>query len=493
MLWGNMAERAILDALRNASVDALFTYRSEQDRRMDMYFGDQVGHTRASMAVAFKETYKSILPEAFFKFTRKIVDDQAMVYWQRPERTVTGGSERDEDEWERLVKVGKLDTTCRQVNRRTRLLWSMFLWVQHDATRDALTWVPVLPQCVYVQEDPDHPGDIRRAQLVIIPLDGRTASTEPGKADRQAWVAFNRTEICKFYGNVTDENVQVEEVFDGFPVDNPVTINGEPVNPFVASYDESSLGTMFLGFDGARTAPSSVVEGNISANLALTDMRNLVRLQANGQLVWNSTSKPPAKVVGGPGNVLHNKDVAGSVGYIQPGAQLDAVREELEQLLKWYSLLENLSPGALSTDPRELSGFALFLENINLVRFNTEQQEHYAESFEGDLFEMSTAVSDAHRKFKFSQGVEQNVKFKSLEFPADPNTAWATDKGKIDAGVKSEIDAIKAENPDLDDEAAEEKLKKNLEIHKSAAAPAAPPKRFFGAKPKPPEADEAET
>ena len=504
MLFRSHAEQAILESLKNASVKALASYRSEMDRRMDMYVGDQENHTVAAMAEVFPETYNQMRPENFWRFTRKIVDDKSQVYWQRPERKLrtVGGDELDSEdqtqaEWERLVSVGKLDTVCRVINRRAELLWTMALWVQHDARRDAIRWMPVLPQCIYVIENPDEPGDIQRAELVIIPLDSRTATAEPGRADRKAWIAWNRDEVIKFYGDVSDERIQVEEVFEGYPQANPTAIGKERINPLVLAHSEHSSGAMFLGFDGSRVSPSSVIEANVQVNLALTDMAYLIRMQAYGQGVWNSATKPPAKNIVGPGAVLWNKDTTGGgLSYVQPGAQIAEVRETLIQLMKNHALLEGLAPGSLSTERQDLSGYAMMLENLNLVRYTAEQQEHYAESFERDLFEVTRAVNNAHRSKKIADTLEQDVHFVSLEYPGDPAQQWTADSGKLDKGILSPIDLIMQEFPDLDRAQAEERYQENMEARKARsgaeAIPTPGPKRFFGGPAPKPEAKPVE-
>ena len=309
MLWGSMAEKAILDALEHARVESLTAYRSEMDRRWDYYLGDQDGHLLNAMALVFPKTYRKIGKVAFSKFTRKVIDDTAQVYWQRPKRELLGADGKALEpknekarEWARLTSKGRLDTICRTMNRQTRLFRTMFLWVVPDEERDLLDWRPIPPQGMYIVQSPEHPGDISRAELVIFPLDRRTVTTAVGYEDSVEYAAFTPHEWCRFKGGVTDEaGVEVKQ-FTHPPTPYPEPLQGWI--PLVACHDEYANGELLLDFNDGRAVKSPVIEANEKINLALTDICNLVRKQAAGQLVWTSTSKVPSEIVVSPETII---------------------------------------------------------------------------------------------------------------------------------------------------------------------------------------------
>jgi len=497
MLWGSMAEKAILDALEHARVESLTAYRSEMDRRWDYYLGDQDGHLLNAMALVFPKTYRKIGKVAFSKFTRKVIDDTAQVYWQRPKRELLGADGKALEpknekarEWARLTSKGRLDTICRTMNRQTRLFRTMFLWVVPDEERDLLDWRPIPPQGMYIVQSPEHPGDISRAELVIFPLDRRTVTTAVGYEDSVEYAAFTPHEWCRFKGGVTDEaGVEVKQ-FTHPPTPYPEPLQGWI--PLVACHDEYANGELLLDFNDGRAVKSPVIEANEKINLALTDICNLVRKQAAGQLVWTSTSKVPSEIVVSPETIIWNKDTAGNVGYISPGAQIEACKQFIEWLLMSYSNLEQLSPQTFATERRDLSGYAMMLENLSLVRFVSEQQEHYAESFDVDVFEMSRRVANAYLSTNLPDDLEQAVHHEPLDYPASEQEHWQTVSAKIDKGVVSHIDAIMEENSDFDEDEAEAKLDKNLESKKKVDEAKQPPGMQFNFQRKPKPGEEPE-
>jgi len=486
-LWASQAEQTVLDTLRWSRLSALSTFHAEMEMRLDFYDGLQSSYVKDEMKGVFPNTYKLIRAETFPKMTSRIVQDTAQVYWQAPTRTLVdaNGNELAPDSapskrWADIVSRGMLDSICREVNRTARLFRTEFLWIRYDQNADMLNYQLVHPQSIYVVESEAHPGDITRADLVVIPVVQREATAAVTSVDARQYWALTPFDAVRFVGYIDSTgNVEVMKVLEG-PLPTPQPLLGRI--PIIAAHDANVRGRLFADLDGGVTLSNSIVDMNMTADLALTDLRHLIRRQAAGQLIWNSASKLPSNLVVSADTILHNRDTSGSITFASPGAQINAVLDELKWLVKTLTSMERLSPGTFATERHELSGYALMLENLPLVRFTSEQQQHYGETFERDLFEMSRLVLNAYSRSKLPDQVTQRVKFVSLEYPSDAAAEWAVDKEKLQAGILSPIDLIMKDNPGMTREEAQAKYEENKAFMPQQTARTGLASRLLGGK-----------
>ncbi len=452
-----------------ARIDAMSEWRRDMDTRRDYYEGNQEADLTAAMStVDFPKTHRNIR-KVVWNFTRKVIDATAKVYWQPPARTLTaadGGELSTEDAsvltWADLGKRGSLDNVSRMVNRWTRLYMAEGVWTQYDATSDALRWVSVAPQDIHVVQNPDAPGDIGRAELVVIPLDGCNTTTTETATESLQWVALTQDESIPFWGRVTDSGAFI---VDKWGEATPQLAGRIPVTMYFDRFNEGQL---------LPEGNTDLTATNLVINLVMTNLYHLQKMQAHGQPVLNSMFNYPAGFKAGPEEVVQIKDPNGSFRYETPGAQLPAVKDIVEYLMKSAATLNNLSPGAFSTEVNQLSGIAKKIEELPLIQFVAEQQSLYA-AYETDLFEVSRAVWNGHaRHDPIDESYKQVVTFVPLDFPSDPAADLDRDEREAAMGIVARWELIQKKHPEMTEKQARERLAQNLVDNKATANAASP-------------------
>jgi hypothetical protein len=466
------AQKFAQDGLANARVLSLGTWRDEMRERKQWYDGEQEDLITEALEDDCPETGKEIR-KVFFGFCRKVVDKTAQVYWQPPIRELTQrGTVLDEDSdvvqhYQRQVERSGMDTILRVVDRGARLYVSEYVWVTVDDSENPefLRLEPIDPQDLYVEQDPEYPGEISKCLKAFFPLQGRTDTGSVSATDRQMWMGFSQTEWLKFYGTVSDGAVSVDQEIDG----------GEHQYgriPLTGFYDEDPRGRLF------PTGGYLIPEANKTVAALFSHMYELAIMQAAGQAVVKSAF-PYNKMSIGTRKAIQLKGPQDEFSFTSPQAQLDSFKDFLEWSLKAFAGIHDLPPSTFSTQSTELSGFAIALENLPLTRANQERQGYFVQ-WERDLFELVKLVNNAHLKTEIGEDVEQIVTFADLTYPIDPAVEWARDKEQIEAGLISPIELIMDRHPDMTREEAIERYQQNVADRKLIAEAQNPPAARVG-------------
>jgi len=489
----NQPNEAIKNNYRMAKLGALKQWRDELITRRTWYDGDPQGLIQIQLKQDSPESYKE-MREVAFGFLRKVIRKTAQVYWMRPTRELVrdgkslsappkiqaGGEPAPTPpqdplvtHYEDLVSKGALDVVMRDVDRYTRLYTCCFVWVQPNDVGgegdedgpDGLKFSIVEPQNLYVTQDVNYPGDIARCEKVCFSLQGRRETGQVEEKDQQVWIEITQDHWTKFYGYCTDGHVSKDDILDEADHDYGRI-------PLCGFYDIFPNGQLF------PCGGYMMTDANETISAAFSHVYDLAQMQAGGLLVMQSDIEQK-KVKGG---IHHGIRISsdGSVYYASPQAQIEAFRIFLEWMTKAYSGLEDIPPSVFSTEVREISGFAMTLENLPLTRANMERQELFSQWDGRDLFNCIRVVNNSHLKVEIPDEVEQSIAFEPLTYPSDPQAEWAREKEEIEMGLVSPVDAIMSRNPDLEREEAIERYKRNVEDKKLIKEAENPPTDRFG-------------
>jgi len=492
-LWQDQAAKAVRDNFARAKLEGLTEWRAELNTRRTWYDGDPNGLIKIALKKDSPESYKE-MREVAFGFLRKVVRKTAQVYWMRPTRELTKdgkalsqpaktpepGAEPVEakvdplvEYYQDLVSRGRLDVIMREVDRYTRLYTCCFVWVQPndhggEGEEDApsgLKFSIVEPQNLYVVQDPKYPGDIARCFSVCFSLQGRRETGQTGPIDQQMWIELTQNHWTKFYGHCGDGATSKDEIID----EGDYSYGRIPLCAF---YDVEPNGQLF------PCGGYLMTDANETISAAFSHVYDLAQMQAGGLLVMQSDIEAKEVKAGIRHGVRISSD--GSVYYASPQAQIEAFRLFLEWMTKAFSGLEDIPPSVFSTEVRELSGYAMTLENLPLIRGNMERQELFAQWDGVDLFNLIRVVNNEHLQTEIPKEIEQSIAFEPLAYPADPQAEWTMEKEEIELGIGSPIEAIMKRNPDLDRDEAIERYKRNMADKKLLKEAENPPTNRFG-------------
>lgn len=227
---------------------------------------------------------------------------------------------------------------------------------------------------------------------------------------------------------------------------------------------------------------SDLVDGTEQANLQWANMWENGFLQTHGQPFGvNLGLEAGAKVKTGPRHFINvekvTKDmVEPSLTYPKPDPALDEVRQLVERFMSFVSTNYGLPPNAWSMDEVPESGFAKFMNNIELLEDREDFIGQYVES-EKELFDVSRMVWNKNTPNAADQipdDVELVVEFPPVEFVESPTEKQTRYMIMFKNGTSDVVDYFMREENLTEDEAMEKaktiaKRKKELTSEGSSA------------------------
>jgi hypothetical protein len=458
--------------------------RRELDLRLSYYEGDQLDDLQKTISDRYKITSPEVCKfSEIYNLTREVIDARAKAYWRAPTRNLLTAlgeevSPAQQKVWDDLVKAGELDAKGKMIDRYTLLWNSCIVWPRYRelGSRKWIKWELFGPQSLWVVQDHDNPDELAASEAVVILLAARTETME---AEKSRFALWTQTDYGEFVGTIEGGFPQ----FDGWvPGRDPKPHKLSRI-PLTVYYSTIPMGELW------PTKGNELILANRAINFKKTDLAYLMAMQSHGQLVVY-TDNDKTEVAVGPDVVIKVDPVdGGRAEYIQPGAELEAVRKIIEWTLKSAASNENLSPNRLNTDERAaLSGVAKLIDEIGLVEDVDERQGLYQRP-EADLFDASREVWNAHNGSgsKIPTDAMQTVGFVPFTFPVDPLKEMETTERKIQLGAIPAWRATQIEKPALTDKEAAEEWSDNLALLQqrtvATSPPSAAPRRLFGAKP----------
>jgi len=140
---------------------------------------------------------------------------------------------------------------------------------------------------------------------------------------------------------------------------------------------------------------------------------------------------------------------------------LDVLKDKLSRLLVRYGL----PPSAFRLGGTASSGYALKLENFDLKRHRIDAIPLVTYALR-DLWRIILRMYNVHNGTSVDENALIMIDYPEPEYEDDPTSAETKVRimlQKIKAGVMSPVSWAMAENPDMDEEAAEEFVTANLQ------------------------------
>lgn len=244
--------------------------------------------------------------------------------------------------------------------------------------------------------------------------------------------------------------------------------------PFVNNADQQDGEFWAQGGD-------DLIEGSILVNKLMTDMFYIAYLQGYGQIVISGKNLKDTYQLGPNNAVLlehdpDRNDPAPNFQIVSANPPLDGWMRMIEQYVALLLTTNNLSPGNISMklDANQFpSGIAMLIEQSESTMDVSDKQKAYM-NLERELWDI---VSQWHRLYFETQELDEefqaipplpedldlSVKFSESKPVITEKEKLELMKLKKDLGIADMLDLIKMDNPDLSDEAAEEKLLKLTE------------------------------
>lgn len=212
---------------------------------------------------------------------------------------------------------------------------------------------------------------------------------------------------------------------------------------------------------------ADLVDAFEQANLQLGNNWENGFMQTHGQaFAINLGIKPGQTLVTGPKNPINVEDVGRedfppSLGFVKPDADIEVVLNMVEWLIKNCGQSYGLPPSAWSLDEVPESGFAKFMNNIELFEDREDGQAMWIE-IERDAFRKSRMVwnrwSVENGAKQIPEDLELDITFPPVSMPENPSEKMTRYTMGIKAGVSSPVRYF-MEEENLEREAAIAKAK----------------------------------
>lgn len=241
-------------------------------------------------------------------------------------------------------------------------------------------------------------------------------------------------------------------------------IDGNVILPFVL-FSKTFPIYRLLDF----TTGNDLFDANLSTAMNLIHLNELIKYQTHIQLwmvVADKSAEPKKKKLSAKDiMVIRSKNGIGSVGTIDLQSAIDklwnVIKERIVSVLSNYGI----SPQNFTMSGQPASGFAIMLDNRALLEMREDAIPIYREK-EKELFGVMQSVWNYHNPDKMiNVKSEFKIDFGEVTFPQSVDEKSRSMTVLMRFNVKTPLDYIKEDNPDLTDEAAMRVFQKNKAIN----------------------------
>jgi len=393
-------------------------------------------------------------PKLWINFTQPIVDKRASVYEGQAARTIDGN-----DNYKTILEDKVWDGkhhVFQEIDLKCELAPFCCVRVSYDSDEDKIIYTPYSAQNAfpYISEET---GELEAMCL--------------------RWFKEIRKEDDKIeivlYEQCWDKEMW-REYEDGEPIPGREGVHNYGKLPFVFFFSDQRSRSYFL-----NPPVYDVVEQNYNINTVLSDLRYVCQYQSFGQLVLT------VKSVDGAGNPLNDKGqplnttqlkagigrflVApeyGKIEFIHPNAAIKELMDVVDFLINNLYTTSHVPKVTLAPSETTASGVSLIVQWYPLVGLLNKKRSSFRVS-EEELVEMSLLVHERNKgKTDKLKDYTFTLNFDEGSAPKSAEEQIKIDKFEIGIGVTSATEILMRKDPDLKEDKAVEKLKKNEKINR---------------------------
>jgi hypothetical protein len=388
--------------------------KKEMAKRLNFYHDEQLLYLEEKLDELFSDPSKMVKIE--LNVVRKVINNLAQIYRVPPVREIQG-SEGDKQLYKELAQACMLDVKLKQASRYTKLLKSILIKV---VWRSGHLDLDILTGNLFDVEIGDSPEDLKMVLITDYGKSGKIEEIEYSLWTADTWQRLN------YKG----------EVLESHP--NPYGIL-----PFVPIFDYPPIGNDFFLPGGA-----DLISQQEAINIKLVDLLHLLHWQSFGVGFIKGSSDQGDTLTVGPGSLVELPG-DGEIGFVSQKAEIQAVVNAIDKLVKWVCVGQGLSAATISTDVSEASGISKVWDSVELSEMRTEDKILWA-AYEQNLFNLMRVVHNTHSKDRLSDSAKLKINFADPSRPTiSPLDEAEAYKFYYDMGVMSPVDILMQRDKDL--------------------------------------------
>ncbi|MGB0888984.1 MAG: hypothetical protein ACPGWS_01755 [Solirubrobacterales bacterium] len=427
--------------------------RKDAERLLDFYSNRIAGYLKDILeAGGFKKPDEKMPTK--LNLLKKYANTKAQMFSSDPElRMVIDGelSESDQQLFDWLMEEGGWIDKVRLANVWEKLLGTFHIRVHpvgEPGAYESLNLNLIPPHNTIVRQS-DH--DPTRAEFLLYRVHGMADSHA---AVAEKWVFWSDDQHF-----LVDGEGRVQKVKDNPDMENPYG-----VMPIVKISDLLIEDDVYWA-EGAQ----DVLSANEAAIVGLVSLTHGWVHTGFKQMWARNFAKAALEQIGADVIIAQEGvpegEQAAEIGTVDLTADLDKLWETVQGTVQLAALLNDIPPQEFRLDAVAESGFSKLVSRLPLLEERKRDVPKWRRNFRRMFAVIKTVWNHHADEFdgpmkgrKFSENVELAVDMPEPTFPESPEEIDGRHERRIKMGTMSIIDAIKENNPDLDDDQAAARL-----------------------------------
>jgi hypothetical protein len=228
---------------------------------------------------------------------------------------------------------------------------------------------------------------------------------------------------------------------------------GKPILPFVLITQNYPIDTL-LDF----TTGNDLIDLTMNTAVDYVNYNNIKKYSAwkNLYALVDDPSTIPENIALSPNKMMvipRGQDNNNSIGLLDSQSNLKDFLLNMIERIRIGIAQYGMDAESFTRSGNGESGFKLKVKKEGLIEIREEQIPNYTDK-EKELFEITRIVNNTHNAEKINENAEFNINFADMAFEVDSeaeNRNWVV---KINNNIRTAIDWIMADDPDLDEEQA---------------------------------------
>ena len=416
MLFQSQVDQTLSKMFDTTVLTSSSTRKTEAAKRLDFYHDQQIDYINDRLTAYFSDPDR--LTPAFFNVVKKIINQLAAVYAKDPVREITGGENEKQDIaiFQEIVESSRLSVKMKIASRYAELLKTVLLrpvWRKGRMDLDILT-----PDQLDVSYG-DTPEDLTAVIITHFPESGKYDEVEYSLWNAEEWRRLN------WQGHTIDSG------------SNPYGIL-----PFVPVWDRYPIADFW------QEGGDDLINVQECINEKLTDLIYCIRQQGFGVGWIRKGAKGGGLLQVDPGNLVELPE-NGALGFESQKAPIKEIVGAIEFLITQAGIMNGLSSSSLSTTTTRESGLAKVQSARELEEQRRDDIVLWSE-YEKRLFDIFATVWNTHNPQRmFSDNSRLRINFADPKPVLTPKEQAETDRMLMDLGLKSPVDCILEQDPDI--------------------------------------------
>ena len=460
MIFQDKSMEAIVAGIKQERADVEQQRENVNDKLKDFYHNRQLLDEYLAEYGFQDEKDNTDLPMMSINITKKVIRKISLTYKNQPDRGLiddTGKMSEDNTLNDWFAFNERFTIGYKYAERYKNLLGSILHRPHFNAQRQR--WYPYIEtifESHFTEDDPLNP------YAYSYPI--RTILDSNSDVKDQIWIFWSDEFVFEYIPG-SDKIKAVENFADDFT--NPYKIM-----PLVEYRNDFPI-------DVYETVGAiDLVQANQNINIALNNLNLMIHYQAFDQTVIGGVDPAEVKRIkmGTQDPIISpNADTTFNLLGFNPKIVecVEAIKFNMQAIGYTYNLAINW---ALDYNPA--SGFSLLVQNIDLEEAREDDIE-LAKMHEKSMYKVLSNMQDYYKGYNMLDSAEPilpkdakiTVDFdESLSLPIMQSEDIQMKEFKLEHNVITELDLIKAENPDMDDEEALLKYKENKKLNGTLTA-----------------------